>query len=91
MADPFQFDAGSEYAEAFTVMSARTHDAVELLEKQLLATELNHVAGIGLDDKDLQGVLINWAEFVAANGQDFSRDTVLCAQTICDLINNLGH
>jgi hypothetical protein len=91
LADPFQFTAGQEYSQALAIMEARTSDAVLLLKKQLLATELNHVAGMGLTDKALQGVLINWAEYVAANGGSLSRAEVLSAQVICDLVNNLGH
>ncbi len=91
LAQPFQFTAGLEYKEALAVMEARTSDAVELLKKQLLATELNHVAAMGLADKALQGVIINWAEYVAANGPQFSRADILTAQVICDLINNMGH
>lgn len=91
LADPFQFTAGQEYAQALAIMEARTSDAVLLLKKQLLATELNHVAGMGLANKPLQGVLINWAEYLAANGASFTRAELLSAQVICDLINNLGH
>lgn len=90
LADPFQFPPGSEYSQALDILAARTSDAVGLLKKQLLATELNHVAGLGLDNKTLQGVLINWSEYLAANDQSFSRENLLSAQVICDLINNTG-
>ena len=90
---PFQFGDGSEYADAFQILATRSSMAVDLLEKQLLATELNHLSGMGLsgDAVSLQQVILAWSEFLAANHSEFSRDELLAAKDILDLINNLGH
>ena len=89
--DPFQFADGNEYQSAFDIMSNRTSDANELLLKQLLGTEHNHVAGMGLSDAlSLQAVILNWAEFISANHVDYSREDILQAKDLCDLINNSG-
>ena len=61
--DPYQFTDGSEFDEALAILTNRSSDALDVLIKELLVTELNHVAGFGLaDDLDFQAVLISWGE-----------------------------
>lgn len=43
------------------------HDALEFLIRELLTTELNHVSGRGLTDKQLQAILVSWGETVLNN------------------------
>ncbi|GAA0700117.1 hypothetical protein GCM10009104_31260 [Marinobacterium maritimum] len=80
------------YQEAFDIMKNTSSDSVDLLRKQLLATELNHVAGQGLmgDARQLQDVLIDFAEYVATFSSEFSAAEILDMKDICDLINNTG-
>jgi len=91
LSEPFQFLEGNEFQHAFDIMAAKTKDANELLLKQLLATELNHVSGRGLSDAmNLQAIILNWAEYISANEGYFSRDAILQAKDLCDMINNSG-
>lgn len=92
--DPFQFD-GSEYPagtgefeSAYAILSSTSSDAVDLLKKQLLGTELNAAHGIGLKNKVWQLTLIRYGEYLAANSGDFTRDELLEAKDIFDAINN---
>ena len=91
--DLFQFDDANEFKAAYDVMAMRTSDAVELLKKQLLATEFNDVAGRGLEAPldELQDKLIAWGEHLAANSDLFTRDELIDAKDIFDLINNTGN
>ncbi|MBT1445117.1 MSCRAMM family adhesin SdrC [Shewanella sp. JM162201] len=78
------------YDYGLTVLSSTSSDALALLKKQLFATELNYQAGWGLSSMALQGSLIAWAEYLAKYPDSFSRDELLQAKDICDLINNSG-
>ena len=91
--EPFQFDDANEFKAAHEVMAMQTSDAVELLKKQLLGTEFNDVAGRGLEApfNELQDKLIAWGEYLAANSELFTRDELIDAKDIFDLINNSGH
>ena len=93
LVEPFQFTNGMEYVHAHSIMANRTSVAVELLEKQLLGTELNHVAGLGLSGEyvALQHMILAWSEFLAANHMLYSREELLLAKDILDTINNMGH
>ena len=92
---PFQFSDGDEFEHALRIMAKRTSVGVgvELLEKQLLGTEFNHMAGIGLsgDYTALQHLILAWAEFLVSNETTYSREALLEAKDILDSINNLGH
>lgn len=91
--EPFHFsdDRDTAFQQAFDIMSANTKDDVGLLLKQLLATELNHMAAQGLqDDLVLQGFLLEWGECIASHPDEFDRDQTLEAKDIFDLINNSG-
>ncbi len=90
---PFQFDDANEFRAAHDVMAMRTSDALELLKKQMLGTEFNDVAGRGLEAPfdELQDKLIAWGEYLAANSELFTRDELINAKDIFDLINNSGH
>lgn len=89
---PFEFNDANEYQAAFNIMSNTSSNEVDLLEKQLLGTELNHMAGGGLSGAmyALQGNLINWAEYIVAYSGSFTREEILIAKDICDYINNTG-
>ena len=93
LTNPFQFVDGNEFQHAFDILSARTSIDVALLEKQLLATELNHNSGLGLsgDYLALQHVILAWSEYLVANHSLYARDDLLTAKDILDRINNLGH
>ncbi|MDH5547560.1 MAG: carboxypeptidase regulatory-like domain-containing protein [Gammaproteobacteria bacterium] len=93
LVEPFQFTDGLEYVEAFDVLSNRSSIAVDLLKKQLLATEFNQMAGYGLTNNYaiLQPVLLAWGEYLVANEFSFTRDQLLIAKDIFDQINNMGH
>jgi len=88
----FEFTSGSDYEDAFAILNNTSSDAVDLLKKQLLGTELNHVSGRGLsgEEYNLQSVLIGWAEYLTVNNGEFTREELLGAKDICDLINNSG-
>lgn len=91
LADPFNFGT-NKFSTSLGILSARTSDAVELLLKQLVATELNHVSGLGLlDAMSLQSLIIHYAEFVAANPAGFTRADILLVKDVLDAINNSGH
>jgi len=94
---PFQFAAGKEYADALAILSSTSSNPVDLLKKQLLGTELNEVAGLGLSGTvngmnldQLQTVIIAWAEFLVANSTSYTTSQLLEAKDICDYINNTG-
>ncbi len=60
---PYQFTDGAEFQEALAILSSNPRTALDELIKELLVTELNHVAGFGLaNDLDFQAVLISWGE-----------------------------
>lgn len=88
---PFQFNGS--FAGALGVLTSTSSAAVDLLAKQLLATEFNEVAGLGLAPEfdQLQGILIAWGEFLAANWTAFTRDQLLQAKDVFDSINNTGN
>ncbi|MDH5217839.1 MAG: carboxypeptidase regulatory-like domain-containing protein [Gammaproteobacteria bacterium] len=90
---PFQFNSGVEFEEAFYVMANRTSVSVELLKKQLLGTEFNYMAGLGLsgDYVSLQYLILAWSEYLAANHSTYTREELLLAKDILDQINNMGH
>lgn len=73
-------------------MSSTSSNEVDLLKKQLLGTELNHVSGGGLtgDSYSLQDILINWAEYMVSYSDSFTRDEIIIAKDIFDYINNTG-
>lgn len=78
------------YSYGLDVLGKTSSNEVDLLKKQLMATELNYQAGWGLESIPLQGALIAWAEYLVLYHDDFSRDELLQAKDICDLINNSG-
>jgi hypothetical protein len=83
-------DASGAYDYASAILSSTSSDATDLLKKQLMGTELNHLSGRGLTDKTLQGVLLAWAEYLVMHDANFTRSELLDAKDICDLINNTG-
>lgn len=90
LADPFKFPQG--FTSAMAVLSSTSSDARNLLLKQLLGTEFNHVGGLGLTGNlvPLQGVLIAWGEYLAFQSSSFTRDQLLKAKDLFDTINNSG-
>ncbi|MBN2506787.1 MAG: hypothetical protein JXQ71_08850 [Verrucomicrobia bacterium] len=91
--EPFRFAEGREHADALAVFGPPSGNPVALLCRQLLATELNHVAGWGLDGemRPLQDVLIAWAENLVCHHGRVAREELLTAAQICERINGLGH
>lgn len=90
LSDPFQFGSDA-ITDSFAVLSARTSDANELLMKQLLGCELNHVDGRGLSDNlTLQGLILAWAEYISHYNYLYSRETTLEVKDLIDTINNSG-
>lgn len=88
--EPFQFGE-QKFQAAFDILSRKSSDMVELLKKQLLGTELNHVSGRGITDHmGLQSILLAWAEYLVANSADYTRDQLEDAKNIMDRINNTG-
>jgi len=93
LVDPFQFTDGNEFNHAYEIMAMRTSDARALLNKQLLATELNHIGRFGLSDQHtgLQEMILKWAEYHSHHSALFSRDELLEVKDLLDTINNMGH
>lgn len=81
----------SAYDYALAILGSTSSNEVDLLRKQLMGTELNYQAGLGIANADgLQGVVAAWSEYLVKNANDFSREALLDAKDICDLINNSG-
>lgn len=78
------------YDYALGILASTSSNEVDLLKKQLFGTELNYQAGWGLNDMNLQGVLLAGFEYQVKYAASFSRDELLTAKDICDLINNTG-
>lgn len=79
------------FQDAFDVMKNTSSDPVDLLNKQLLGTEFNLVHGIGIEDTQLQSLLIAWGEYLSAHSEEFTSEQILDAKDIFDGINNSGH
>lgn len=90
--DPFQFTDGKEKQHALTILSSTSSNAVDLLKKQLLGTELNDVSGMGLSGayEALQDALIAWGEYLVLHNGQFTREDLLAAKDIFDHLNNTG-
>lgn len=88
---PFQFDDANEFRSALDILNRTSSQPVDLLLKQLLATELNEVSNRGLNEpyRTLQQVLIAWGESLAA-GASQDDAMILFAKDIMDAINNSG-
>lgn len=86
--NPFQI---SSFQDAFDVMKNTSSEPVDLLNKQLLATEYNLVHGIGIEDTQLQSLLIGWGEYLSAHYGEFTNEELLDAKDIFDGINNSGN
>ena len=78
------------YDYALAVLGSTSSDAVELLKKQLLGTELNSQAGTGISNTSLQNALVAWSEYLVKYNANFDKEQLLAAKDICDLINNSG-
>ncbi|UAA37999.1 hypothetical protein KIH87_15075 [Paraneptunicella aestuarii] len=90
LSNPYQFGA-AKISASNDILSARTSDETELLNKQMLATELNHVDGRGLTDNlELQATLLAYGEYVSAYNAQFTREEVLAVKDLMDTINNSG-
>ncbi len=88
LTQPFQL---SGFQDAFDVMKNTSSEPVDLLNKQLLGTEFNHVHGIGIEDNQLQSLLIAWGEYLSAHFDEFTDEQLIDAKDIFDGINNSGH
>lgn len=87
---PFQF--GGNMQAALKVLSSNSSDAKDLLAKQLLATEFNEMAGLGIQGNPsvAQPLLLAWGEYLLAHPDEFTREELLAAKDIFDSINNTG-
>jgi hypothetical protein len=76
--EPYRFTEGNELKEVLRVLRTRPRTEEEDLFRELLVTELNFAAGLGLvEEADRVGVLISWGEslLVAAPGaKSFEKD-----------------
>jgi hypothetical protein len=90
--DPFQFDDASEFRSALEILDSTSSDELDLLRKQLLGTELNYVAGLGLtgDLQPLQEQVIAEAEYALNHPDLYTREEILALKDVCDAINNTG-
>jgi hypothetical protein len=78
--EPYQFTPGNEFREAYDILRSNSQEPVDELRAELLATELNHVAGRGLiGQADLQLVLIAWGEALIA---DFEAGAAAAGQPV---------
>lgn len=66
----FNFTPGQELQEAFQILRARPRTEINRLLQQLLATQLNSEAGLGLSDQELQDVLIAWGEAIVFENEE---------------------
>jgi hypothetical protein len=66
---PYQFTDGMELEEVYDILKIRPKTDEERLYRELLVTELNFVAGLGIvGQADVLGVLISWGESLLADG-----------------------
>ena len=80
--DPYQFTPGSEFEEALAILASNSKDLLDILRKELLATDFNHVAGKGLEGQDaFQLVLISWGESLVFDNTPASGIGALAAST----------
>ncbi len=92
LSEPFQFTPTAEVASALAVLSSTSSAKVDLLKKQLLGTELNHVSGRGLTGaySALQAVLLAWGEYLALHYTQVPSAELVAAKDVFDRINNTG-
>ncbi len=84
---PYQFTDGSEFEDALAILTNQSNEALDILLKELLTTQLNHVAGLGLaNDLDFQAVLISWGESWVRErlGTSIASGTVVLGKPIKD-------
>jgi hypothetical protein len=81
----------TSFQDALDILKSTSSEPVDLLNKQLLATEYNLVYGIGIDDTQLQSLLIAWGEYLSAHSDEFTSEELLDAKDIFDGINNSGN
>jgi hypothetical protein len=71
LVDPYQFTDGEELREVYDILKNRPTNDEERLFRELLVTQLNFVAGLGIiEQADLVGVLISWGETLLASGDE---------------------
>lgn len=71
LVDPYQFTDGEELQEVYDILKNRPTTDEERLFRELLVTQLNFVAGLGITEQaDLVGVLISWGESLLAAGEE---------------------
>jgi hypothetical protein len=68
LAEPYQFGEGHELEDVLRILARRPRSDEERLHRELLVTELNFVAGLGLvNEEDRLSVLIAWGESLVAD------------------------
>ena len=69
--NPYQFTDGEELQEVYDILKNRPRTDEERLFRELLVTQLNFVAGLGITEQaDLVGVLVSWGESLLAAGEE---------------------
>ncbi|MEN8007674.1 MAG: hypothetical protein ABFS42_11705 [Candidatus Krumholzibacteriota bacterium] len=73
--EPYQFTDGLEFQEIYDILKSKPRTDLGKLHRELLVTELNFAAGLGLiDEADILGVLISWGEsLIAENSKSLDK------------------
>ena len=73
--EPYQFADGSEFQAVYDILKSKPKTDEGKLYRELLVTELNFAAGLGLiEEADILGVLISWGESLLVEGASKSLD-----------------
>lgn len=90
LVSPYQFDDGNEFQAAFDILRTDSREDIDQLLKELLAAELNHVSGRGIENVNgLQEVLLGWGEALVldnAPGLSAQKAPAAPAQTLNSLV-----
>lgn len=71
LSEPYQFTEGNEFREIFQILRGRTETDEEALFKEMLVTELNFAAGLGITGQaDVVGALLAWGESLLAADEE---------------------
>ncbi len=74
---------------AYNILSSRSNDPVDLLAKQLLASEFNFMNESYIDDDPVMTwFFIYYGEYIIVHAGDFTRDEILYAKDWYDAYNN---
>lgn len=96
--DPFLLPSGDGLKDALDILSKPTKTDLDKLQRELLAAEFNHMAGLGIigTDAPLQLVLLGWGESLvlsnattsaATSGKTTSTLAATAASTLSDAVD----